>query len=296
MPLKEGSSRDIISENIAELVRSGYPKDQAVAIAFKAAGKARKSLSYIPDTRLRKAAATVSAPKMSMLAAQKAAVEGRPGEAQAVTRAAVEGRPRTAQAVTRRVVPRKGILPRLAGVAQKFQKKGGPTSAKFAEKVGASAFGRGTKALGGYPDSKVQAKKDMKSFEKFRVAIKDPATKRILSNINLSTWDRESVPDSIRGQMPIEAQRHLESVWGKYRGGVAPDPIVEALGTLPFGIIPAIATEEIVSALKPKSAAETVPKIVPRKKPKQKSAWEKLKGQYGPGGSAYKNLWYRMTH
>ena len=33
MPLKAGTSAKIVSDNIAELVRSGYPRSQAVAIA-----------------------------------------------------------------------------------------------------------------------------------------------------------------------------------------------------------------------------------------------------------------------
>lgn len=41
MPLKKGKSKEVISENIAELIRSGYPRDQAVAIAYKQAGKSR---------------------------------------------------------------------------------------------------------------------------------------------------------------------------------------------------------------------------------------------------------------
>ena len=42
MPLKSGSSKKVISENIATEIRSGRPKDQAVAIAFSKAGKSRK--------------------------------------------------------------------------------------------------------------------------------------------------------------------------------------------------------------------------------------------------------------
>lgn len=41
MPLLEGSSDDVISANIAELIRAGHPRDQAVAIAYKKAGRAR---------------------------------------------------------------------------------------------------------------------------------------------------------------------------------------------------------------------------------------------------------------
>jgi hypothetical protein len=38
MPLKKGRSKAVLSSNIAELIRSGYPKDQAVAIAYSKAG------------------------------------------------------------------------------------------------------------------------------------------------------------------------------------------------------------------------------------------------------------------
>lgn len=42
MPLKEGSSRKVISSNIAELMQSGRKRDQAVAIALSKAGKSNK--------------------------------------------------------------------------------------------------------------------------------------------------------------------------------------------------------------------------------------------------------------
>jgi hypothetical protein len=42
MPLKKGSSQATISENIRELRHSGRPQDQAIAIAMRTAGKARK--------------------------------------------------------------------------------------------------------------------------------------------------------------------------------------------------------------------------------------------------------------
>lgn len=41
MPLKSGSSRETISDNIAKLVEEGYPVKQAVAIAYEEAGRAR---------------------------------------------------------------------------------------------------------------------------------------------------------------------------------------------------------------------------------------------------------------
>src|SRR5262245_4940968 len=39
MPLKSGSDDETISANIAELIRAGHPRDQAVAIAYKHAGR-----------------------------------------------------------------------------------------------------------------------------------------------------------------------------------------------------------------------------------------------------------------
>lgn len=42
MPLLSGTSRAVIAENIAELRRSGYPEAQAVAIAFRKAGRSRR--------------------------------------------------------------------------------------------------------------------------------------------------------------------------------------------------------------------------------------------------------------
>lgn len=42
MPLKEGSSQETISQNIRELIDSGYPRDQAVAIAMSKAGKSNR--------------------------------------------------------------------------------------------------------------------------------------------------------------------------------------------------------------------------------------------------------------
>ena len=42
MPLKSGSSKDVIAENIRTEVHAGKPQNQAVAIAMSKAGKSRK--------------------------------------------------------------------------------------------------------------------------------------------------------------------------------------------------------------------------------------------------------------
>jgi len=53
MPLKEGSDDKTISENIAELVRSGHDQAQAVAIAYKKAGRSAPSKSAKKDSATR---------------------------------------------------------------------------------------------------------------------------------------------------------------------------------------------------------------------------------------------------
>lgn len=42
MPLKKGRSKKVIGENIGELIKSGRPRKEAVAIAYDKAGKGRK--------------------------------------------------------------------------------------------------------------------------------------------------------------------------------------------------------------------------------------------------------------
>lgn len=42
MPLKKGRSNKVVSENVSELVHSGRPQKQAVAIALREAGRSNK--------------------------------------------------------------------------------------------------------------------------------------------------------------------------------------------------------------------------------------------------------------
>ncbi len=52
MPLKQGSSKETISENIATEIKAGKPKDQAVAIAYSVArDSAKKQGKSVKVTR-----------------------------------------------------------------------------------------------------------------------------------------------------------------------------------------------------------------------------------------------------
>ncbi len=42
MPLVAGRSNAVVSENVKELMKAGYPQRQAVAIALKKAGRGKK--------------------------------------------------------------------------------------------------------------------------------------------------------------------------------------------------------------------------------------------------------------
>lgn len=42
MPLKKGSNRKVVSQNIREMMKAGYPQKQAVAASLRSAGVSRK--------------------------------------------------------------------------------------------------------------------------------------------------------------------------------------------------------------------------------------------------------------
>jgi hypothetical protein len=43
MPLREGRSKKVISQNIKEMIESGRPRDQAVAAAMRKAGRKKNA-------------------------------------------------------------------------------------------------------------------------------------------------------------------------------------------------------------------------------------------------------------
>ena len=47
MPLKPGSSQEIVSSNIREMEKSGHPHEQAVAAAMHEAGLSKDSVSKL---------------------------------------------------------------------------------------------------------------------------------------------------------------------------------------------------------------------------------------------------------
>ena len=48
MPLEKGSSKETVSKNISELVKSGHPQKQAIAIAMKEAGLSKNAKDKLP--------------------------------------------------------------------------------------------------------------------------------------------------------------------------------------------------------------------------------------------------------
>lgn len=59
MPLKEGKSDDAISENISRLMHEGYAQDQAIAIAYKEAGRSEQDAAAAKSVKAALAALAV---------------------------------------------------------------------------------------------------------------------------------------------------------------------------------------------------------------------------------------------
>jgi len=51
MPLKKGSSKKVISDNIRTEMHEGKPQKQSIAIAMSMAGKSRKKTAQMPKKR-----------------------------------------------------------------------------------------------------------------------------------------------------------------------------------------------------------------------------------------------------
>lgn len=52
MPLRKGSSKKVVSENISELRHSGYPQNQSIAIALSKAGKSNRTKQHIDNHKI----------------------------------------------------------------------------------------------------------------------------------------------------------------------------------------------------------------------------------------------------
>lgn len=52
MPLKEGSSQEVISENISEMIKSGHSREQAIAAAMEKAGKSNSEDAEVDIRRI----------------------------------------------------------------------------------------------------------------------------------------------------------------------------------------------------------------------------------------------------
>lgn len=74
MPLKKGSSNKVVGSNIKELMSTGRPQKQAVAIALKTAGKSKNVSKVSPGKPGPKAS-----PKLPTLAKAKKPMQHKGG-------------------------------------------------------------------------------------------------------------------------------------------------------------------------------------------------------------------------
>jgi len=78
MPLMSGSSKEVISENIREMVNAGHPQDQAIAAAYDKANKGKKKKKPLKFKKggLHTSTGTAQGKKISASAHAKAASGG----------------------------------------------------------------------------------------------------------------------------------------------------------------------------------------------------------------------------
>lgn len=95
MPLMNGTSRAVVSENIREMVNAGHPQDQAVAAALQHAGKGRKKpkTSKTKTPRGRKSGIHINPAHKGMLHEDLGVPQGQPISEGAEEEAAENGSP-----------------------------------------------------------------------------------------------------------------------------------------------------------------------------------------------------------